>query len=49
MKVNEKKMKRKWKEQKIAPQNCEPPSVEVFKKIKQKFQRWQKIPIYFDS
>ena len=32
MKGNEKKMRGKWKELKIAPQNCEPPCVNFLKK-----------------
>ena len=44
MKGNEKKMKGKWKELKIAPQNCEPPCANFSKKILMKISALAKHP-----
>ena len=44
MKGNEKKMRGKWKELKIAPQNCEPPCANFSKKILMKISAFAKHP-----
>ena len=44
MKGNEKKMRGKWKELKIAPQNCEPPCANFSEKILMKIAALAKHP-----